>query len=104
VDGVLLVVDAHRTHRGALAQVREQLEQSGASVVGAIMNNFDPAKAKMYRGRNYGRYYPYGYRYSYSYGGRYGYAGEPDNGSTAAQVPLGTVEPRSLGTVEPRSP
>lgn len=82
-DAVVLVVDAHGTHRGALAHAREQLESAGANLVGAIMNDFDPSKAKAYGSRYYGRYYyPYGYRYSYGYGGgRYGYGAEPENGS-----------------------
>ena len=95
-DGVLLVIDAHNSHRGALAQARDQLEQSGATVLGAVMNNFDPARAKKYGSRYYGRYFPGGYRYSYSYGG-YGYAGEvAENGSggRGAQLPA-TREPGS---------
>jgi Mrp family chromosome partitioning ATPase len=97
VDGVLLVVDAHNSHRGALAQAREQLEQSGANVMGAVMNNFDATKAKKYGNRYDGRYYPYGYRYGYAYG-RYGYGGDAaDVGNGAAalgQAPL-TREPGS---------
>jgi succinoglycan biosynthesis transport protein ExoP len=57
VDGVLIVADAETTHRGAVAHLRDQLEQVGGSVVGAVLNNFDPARA---------RYYPY-YRYTYTY-------------------------------------
>ena len=93
-DGVLLVVDAHGTHRGALLHTREQLDQSGANMIGAIMNDFDPAKARAYGNRYYGRYY---YPYSYTYGGRYGYAAysaEPENGSSRAprEVPLEVTE------------
>src|SRR5207237_6293898 len=46
VDGVLFVVDADNTHRGAVIQAREQLEQVGASVIGGVLNNFDPSKAR----------------------------------------------------------
>jgi Mrp family chromosome partitioning ATPase len=58
VDGVLIVADAETTHRAAVAHLREQLEQVGGSVVGAVLNNFDPARA---------RYYPSYYRYTYTY-------------------------------------
>ena len=60
VDGVIIVADASSTTRSALAQVREQLEQVGARIVGGIYNNLDPSKAKSYGG--YGYYYAWGYR------------------------------------------
>ena len=61
VDGVLVVADAQRTRRSALVQVTEQILQVGGRIVGGIYNNFDPARAKLYR-RHYGSYYyePYG--------------------------------------------
>lgn len=66
VDGVLFVADSDHTSRSAVAHSREQLEQVGAVVIGSVLNNFDPAKARAYR--HYGYYGPYrGY-------GRYGYA------------------------------
>jgi len=68
VDGVLFVVDADNTHRGAVIQAREQLEQVGASVIGGVLNNFDPSKA---RSPYYGYHVPYRYRYRYGYGGGY---------------------------------
>jgi polysaccharide biosynthesis transport protein len=68
VDGVLFVADSERTSRSAVAHAREQLEQVGAVLIGSVLNNFDPSKAKAYR--YYGYYSPYGYRY-----GRYGYSG-----------------------------
>ncbi len=95
VDGVLVVVDAHESHRGALVHARDQLEQAGANVVGAVMNNFEQSKAKKYGSRYYGGYYSYGYRYGYGgYGyGRYGgYTSEqpapvaPTNGSSSRPV------------------
>jgi receptor protein-tyrosine kinase len=57
-DGVLIVADVQATARGAVAHVREQLEQVGSNIVGAVFNNFDPSAA---------RYRPYRYRYSYTY-------------------------------------
>jgi capsular exopolysaccharide synthesis family protein len=69
VDGVLFVSDAENTSRHAVANCREQMEQVNAPLLGAVLNNFDPAKA-----RGYGYYGYGGYRYRYSYGyGRYGY-------------------------------
>jgi capsular exopolysaccharide synthesis family protein len=64
VDGVLLMTEADETMRGAAAHAREQLEQVGANVIGAVLNNFDASKAK---------YYAYGGRYGY----RYHYGPEP---------------------------
>jgi succinoglycan biosynthesis transport protein ExoP len=60
-DGVLLVADAGSTTRGAVAHVREQLEQVGANVVGGVFNNFDPSNAKYYPSY-YNSYYSYHYR------------------------------------------
>lgn len=75
VDGVLLVADAGATSRGAVSHSREQLEQVGAPLVGAVLNNFDPSKGKAYQ-------YSYGYYGSYRYG-RYGY-GDGDAGERQA--------------------
>jgi polysaccharide biosynthesis transport protein len=68
VDGVLFVADSDHTSRSAVAHSREQLEQIGAVLIGSVLNNFDPAKARAYR--HYGYYGPYrGYgRYGYYYG------------------------------------
>lgn len=57
-DGVLVVADASSTTRGALSLIRDQLEQVGATIVGTVLNNFDPAAA---------RYRLYRYRYYYEY-------------------------------------
>jgi capsular exopolysaccharide synthesis family protein len=62
-DGVVLLVDATTTLRGAVAASREQLELVGANIVGAVFNDFDPARAKMYYGSY--RYHTYGnYQYA----------------------------------------
>lgn len=55
-DGVLMVADARTTPRGALAHAREQLEQVGANVVGGVLNNFDPSRARYYS-HYHGSYY-----------------------------------------------
>jgi non-specific protein-tyrosine kinase len=41
VDGVLLVADAARTPRSAVAQASDQLAQMDANVIGAVLNNVD---------------------------------------------------------------
>lgn len=70
-DGVLFVADADRTSRSAVAHAREQLDQVGAVLMGSLLNNFDPAKARGYRRYGYYSAYRYQYRYGY-YGGAYG--------------------------------
>jgi capsular exopolysaccharide synthesis family protein len=55
-DGVLMVADARTTARGALVHAREQLEQVGAKVVGSVLNNFDPSRARYYS-HYHGSYY-----------------------------------------------
>ena len=59
---MLLVVDASTTMRGAVKATKEQLELVGSNIVGAVFNNFDPARAKM----SYGSY-RYHYYASYEY-------------------------------------
>ncbi|MBI3647481.1 MAG: polysaccharide biosynthesis tyrosine autokinase [Actinobacteria bacterium] len=53
-DGVLIVADAGSTSRGALAHIRDQLEQVGGRIVGGVLNNLDASM---------GKYYPSYYRY-----------------------------------------
>ncbi|MEX0754562.1 MAG: polysaccharide biosynthesis tyrosine autokinase [Actinomycetota bacterium] len=45
VDGVILVTDSESTPRGAIAQARLELDRIGSTVLGAVLNNFDPSKA-----------------------------------------------------------
>jgi capsular exopolysaccharide synthesis family protein len=59
-DGVIIIVDAGHTSRSAVAHTREQLEQVGATILGGVLNNLDPSRAKSYP--SYVRdYYGYGY-------------------------------------------
>jgi polysaccharide biosynthesis transport protein len=61
-DATLFLADAEVTTRGAVAQTRTQLEQVDSVVIGALLNNFDPSRARPYA------YYGYGYYYAgYSY-------------------------------------
>jgi polysaccharide biosynthesis transport protein len=57
-DGVLLVADAQATHRAAIEHARQQIDRVHARVVGAVLNNFDPAKARA-QSYYYQDYYSY---------------------------------------------
>jgi Mrp family chromosome partitioning ATPase len=59
-DGTLLVINANRAGRAALEQVKDQLANAGADIIGAVYNNFDPEDLT----------YPYHYKYYYQYYGR----------------------------------
>jgi capsular exopolysaccharide synthesis family protein len=80
-DGVIVIADAGTTTRSALGATRQELEQVGAKILGGVLNNLDPKRAKSYP--SYVRdYYGYGY-------GRYtskGHASE--NGHKAAEIDL----------------
>jgi succinoglycan biosynthesis transport protein ExoP len=60
VDGTVFVTDAHRSSRSVLVQARDQLENAGANIIGAVYNNLDPRSAASY---------PYYRYYSQYYGG-----------------------------------
>jgi capsular exopolysaccharide synthesis family protein len=68
VDGTLFVVDADTASRAATAQARDQLENAGARVIGAVFNKFDPSQAGAY---------PYYYYYYYHYAELQGQDGKP---------------------------
>jgi non-specific protein-tyrosine kinase len=79
-DGVIFVADAESTTRAAVAHARSQLEQMGTNVFAAVINDYDPSKA---------RPYPY-YRYYYTYAAdRDGGAVRPapHNGGTVQRPP-----------------
>jgi capsular exopolysaccharide synthesis family protein len=58
VEAALFVADAEHTTRSAVIHARNQMEQVNASIIGAVLNNFDPSKAKSS---------PYYYSYYYTY-------------------------------------
>ncbi|MDQ3983051.1 MAG: polysaccharide biosynthesis tyrosine autokinase [Actinomycetota bacterium] len=60
-DGVLYIADAQKTGRSAVDHARQQLDQVQASVIGCVLNNFNPSKAGGYQ-----------YQYRYYYSERYG--------------------------------
>ena len=49
VHGVLLVADGKRTTRSDVVRSREQVEQVGARIVGAVLDNMDRKMAKASR-------------------------------------------------------
>jgi capsular exopolysaccharide synthesis family protein len=55
-DGVVLVVKGHDTPRDLVRRARDQLVQSGAHLLGAVVNNVDLGWGDLYF---YGRYYGY---------------------------------------------
>lgn len=81
-DGVLFVVRAGQSERGAVIHAMEQLAYSKANVIGFVFNEvtsettsgYGKYRYQKYRryGRRYGHYGGYGYRYGYGSG--YGYS------------------------------
>jgi polysaccharide biosynthesis transport protein len=58
VDGTLFVMDAGHSSRSAIQHARDQLENAGGRIIGAVYNNFDPSKsASYYYNHYYYRYY-----------------------------------------------
>ncbi|MEP6868023.1 MAG: polysaccharide biosynthesis tyrosine autokinase [Novosphingobium sp.] len=62
VDGVVFIVEADRSRRGALKTALRRLADVRPIVLGAVLTKFDPQKA----GNRYSEYYGYEY---YQYGG-----------------------------------
>ena len=60
VDGVMLVVDAHRTPRPLLQRTRKRLEQAHARILGVILNRVDP-ESPLYATDYDDTYYAHGY-------------------------------------------
>lgn len=52
-DGVLVVLDAQKTRKGALRQSMRGLEAVGANVLGTVMNNVKASKGGYYYGYKY---------------------------------------------------
>jgi capsular exopolysaccharide synthesis family protein len=84
VDGVVVVVDADETTGGAASHAIDQLEQVGGNVIGSVLNNFDPSKARYY---SYAGRYAYGYRYHYRQEDS-GAGGEGSNGKDRRPAPV----------------
>jgi capsular exopolysaccharide synthesis family protein len=58
-DGTLYLMDATKASRSSLSQARRQLENAGADLLGAVINNFDATKAASYQYSYYSYYYEY---------------------------------------------
>lgn len=102
-DGVLFVVRAGQSERGAVIHGMDQLEYAGANVLGFVFNGVTSETAAgygKYRFRKYARstsrysrYYRYGSRYGY---GGYGYSGSPYGSYGYRSMPEESVrEPQS---------
>lgn len=87
-DGVLFLVRADHSERGAVIHAVEQLEYAKAKILGFVLNDVDMEKTHYgygkYRYKRYARYARYGYSgyggYGYSrsgYGYGYGYSSRP---------------------------
>jgi capsular exopolysaccharide synthesis family protein len=59
VDGIIFVLDAEHSSRSALMQARDQLQNAGGRVIGAVYNNFDPNSVASYPYGYYNYYYQY---------------------------------------------
>ena len=78
-DGVLFVVRANQSERGAVAHAVEQLEYAKAKILGFVLNGVDLENTSYgYKKYGYRRYGRYGYR-RYGYGG-YGYSSRKTEG------------------------
>jgi tyrosine-protein kinase len=60
VDATLLVVDASTSHSSAGARAKEEIERAGGTIVGCVLNAFDPSTSPYY-------YYESPYYYSGAY-------------------------------------
>ena len=96
-DGVLFVVRAGQSERGAVIHGMDQLQYAGANVLGFVFNGVTSETASGYgkyryrkyaRNGRYSKYYRYGYGgygyggygygYGYGYGGGYAYRSNPN--------------------------
>lgn len=77
-DGVLFLVRANQSERGAVTRALDQLEYAKAKVLGFVLNGLERERSYYgYGKRRYKRYYRYGYgKYGYfKHGyGKYGYS------------------------------
>ena len=86
-DGVLFVVKADRSERGAVLHAMEQMEYAKAKVLGYVFNGMNPESGSGYGKYRYSKYKRYGYgKYGYGYKGYgygYGYQSGPSTAPTA---------------------
>jgi len=80
-DGVLFVVRADQSERGAVIHAMEQMDYAKAKVLGYVFNGMNPESGSGYGKYRYSKYGRYGYgyrRYGYRYGYGYGYQNRSD--------------------------
>ena len=91
-DGVLFVVRANQSERGAVIHAVDQLEYAQVKLLGFVLNGIDLEKTSYgygkYRYKKYRRYGHYGNKdgYSQGYGYGYGYGRQPGQEQAAEQV------------------
>lgn len=76
-DGVLFVVKANQSERGAVLHAMQQMEYAKAKVLGYVFNGMNPESGSGYGKYRYSKYRRYGYGYK-RYGYRYGYQSKSD--------------------------
>jgi capsular exopolysaccharide synthesis family protein len=76
-DGILFVVDPQLAQRATIQQALHELQLTGTSIIGVVVNKYDPRRFRAYGA---------GYRYQYSYDGR----------KQGAEQVLQSPPPRSL--------
>jgi Mrp family chromosome partitioning ATPase len=88
VDSVMIMCCAERTRFNLLKYAHRHLTESGARVIGVVVNDVDFG-----RHQHFGKY-DYQYKYGYKYGSKYGYSsyGVGQKMSTAPAVAVGSKE------------
>jgi succinoglycan biosynthesis transport protein ExoP len=80
VDGVVLVTDARQTREMALARAVSELQNTGANVLGVVLNRLDSRGGSSY-------YYYYYYYYSDEEGGQRKRTGSQDKNGSRLRLP-----------------
>ena len=88
-EGVLFVVKAEHSERGAVIHAMEQLDYDKAKVLGYVFNGVNSESGSGYGKYRYKQYRRYGYgKYGYSrYGYGYGYQSRPDSEQPTSPQP-----------------
>lgn len=96
-DGVLFVVRANQSERGAVIHAVEQLGYTQTKILGFVLNGVDMEKSSYgygkYRYKRYSKYKKYGYYGHGGYGYGYGYEGQSAAPAEQPKQQKGTEEP-----------
>jgi len=92
VDSVMIMCCAERTRFNLLKYAHRHLTESGARVIGVVVNDVDFG-----RHQHFGKY-DYHYKYGYKYGSKYGYSsyGAGQKMSTAPAIAVGSNAVRQI--------